>query len=63
MITTNNRHYPTCYSSQADAGLAPGPLDYADEDPRMSRWDSLIFLLSLIVMAGATGIGALRMIG
>lgn len=63
MITTNNRCYPTCYSSQADAGLAPGPLEYADEDPRLTRWDSLIFLLSLIVMAGATGIGALRMIG
>ena len=63
MISTNGRHYPTCYSSQADAGLAPGPLDYADEDLRLTRWDSLIFLLSLIVMAGAAGIGTLRMIG
>ncbi len=63
MISTNGHHYPTCYSSQREAGLAPGPLEYADEDPRMTRWDFLIFLLSVIVMAGATGIGALRMIG
>lgn len=63
MTTTNGRHYPTCYSSQSDAGLAPGPLEYADEDPRMTRWDFLIFQLSLIVIVGAAGIGVLRMIG
>jgi hypothetical protein len=63
MITTNGRHYPTCYSSQREAGLAPGPLEYADEDPRMTRWDFLIFQLSLIVIVGATVIGALRMVG
>jgi hypothetical protein len=63
MITTNGRHYPTCYSSQREAGLAPGPLEYADEDPRMTRWDFLIFQLSLIVIVGAAGIGVLRMIG
>ena len=32
MKTDNSRYWPTCYSSQRDAGIDPGPLDYPDTD-------------------------------
>ncbi len=47
---TNPGHWPTCYSSQADAGLPDGPLD--DATPVTNRHRFLFGVLMGLLVVG-----------
>lgn len=38
MSWRNNHYWPTCFGSQDEAGIEPGPLDYPDTDDHGRDW-------------------------